>query len=79
VDTISRKRHQVLIGIIIDERKRAGLRQVELAKKLKKTQTWVSRLEQGGRRLDVVEFMRLAEVIGFDPVATIRQLSAIAH
>jgi transcriptional regulator with XRE-family HTH domain len=55
-----------LIELIMAERKNAGIRQVQLAKKLKKSQTWIARLEGGERRLDVIELLDLAEAIGFD-------------
>ena len=35
--------------------KRAGQTQVELAKKLKQTQSYVSKVERGERRLDLVQ------------------------
>jgi transcriptional regulator with XRE-family HTH domain len=44
----------------------AGISQIELAKKLKRSQTFVTRMETGRRRIDVVEYLELAEVIGFD-------------
>ncbi len=67
--TIRSKRHKQLIELVIAERKRAGIRQVQLAKKLKKSQTWIARLESGERRLDVIELLDLAEAIGFDAPA----------
>jgi transcriptional regulator with XRE-family HTH domain len=69
--TIRSKRHKKLIDLVVAERKQAGIRQVQLAKKLKRSQTWIARLESGERRLDVVEFLDLAEAIGFDAPATV--------
>jgi transcriptional regulator with XRE-family HTH domain len=66
VKTIHSKRHKRLIELVMAERKSAGIRQVQLAKKLKKSQTWIARLEGGERRLDVIELIDLAEAIGFD-------------
>jgi ribosome-binding protein aMBF1 (putative translation factor) len=66
VKTIYSKRHKRLIELVTAERKQAGIRQVQLAKKLKRSQTWIARLEGGERRLDVVELIDLAEAIGFD-------------
>jgi transcriptional regulator with XRE-family HTH domain len=71
VKTIHDERHKRLIELIIAERKQAGIRQVQLAKKLKRSQTWISRLESGERRLDVVELIDLAEAIGFDAPAIV--------
>jgi transcriptional regulator with XRE-family HTH domain len=71
VKTIHSKRHKRLIELVMAERKQAGIRQVQLAKKLKKSQTWIARLESGERRLDVIELIDLAEAIGFDAPAIV--------
>jgi transcriptional regulator with XRE-family HTH domain len=73
--TIRTKRHKELVQILVEERKRRGITQVGLAEQLGVSQTWIVRLESGGRRLDVVEFMALAEVIGFSPVKIIKALA----
>lgn len=41
---------------LVDMRKAAGLTQRQLAKRLKREHSFVSRIELGERRLDVVEF-----------------------
>jgi transcriptional regulator with XRE-family HTH domain len=73
VKTIRSKRHKRLIELVVAERKRPrppkwprGIGQVQLAKKIKRSQTWIARLEGGERRLDVIELIELAEAIGFD-------------
>jgi len=43
-------------------RKDSGLTQVEVAKKLRKPQSWVSKSESGERRLDPVELCALARI-----------------
>jgi transcriptional regulator with XRE-family HTH domain len=77
VATIHTKQHKRLIGLLIAERKKAGLVQNDLAAKLKRSQTWVARTESGGRRIDVVEFLALTKAIGIDPVKIIKQLRQI--
>jgi transcriptional regulator with XRE-family HTH domain len=42
----------------------AGLTQVHVAKKLRKPQSFVSKIESGERRLDFVEVQRLAKLYG---------------
>ena len=49
------------------ERKRLGITQVDLATRLGKPQSFVSAYESGQRRLDLVEFLRLAKALGLDP------------
>ena len=49
--------------------------QVELAKRLKKTQQFVSKVELGDRRIDVVEFYAIVRALGADPVEVFRQMA----
>lgn len=53
--------------LIISRRKRYGKSQEEVAAILTKPQSFVSKYEQGERRLDVIEFLEVAAAIGFDP------------
>lgn len=48
-------------------RKKAGLSQDELASKLGKPQSFVSAYERGQRRVDVLEFLRIAKILDADP------------
>lgn len=45
----------------------ASLRQVDLAKPLKRRQDYISYVETGQKLVEVVELMEWAEAIGFDP------------
>ena len=54
-------------SLLREERKAARLTQADVAAGLRKPQSFVSKYEQGERRLDVVEFLHIARVIGFDP------------
>jgi transcriptional regulator with XRE-family HTH domain len=48
--------------------------QADLAARLGEYQSFVARLESGQRRVDVVEFLALAEALGFDPTRAISAL-----
>ena len=74
---IGSARHRALIDLVVKERKRSGLTQQQLAEQLGEYQSFVARLESGQRRLDVVEFLVLSEILEFDPVKAIRMLSRI--
>jgi transcriptional regulator with XRE-family HTH domain len=63
-----------MIEILVDARKQAGIRQAELARRVGKTQTFVTRFEAGQRRIDAIELLALCEIIGIDPVKVVRAL-----
>lgn len=63
-----------LAALLIEQRLKAGLRQVDLAKKLGVYQSWVTHMESGQRRIDVVELIELGKAIGFDPARLVRVL-----
>lgn len=50
----------------------ANLKQQDVAARLDQPQSFVAKYESGERRLDVVEFIEVAEAIGFDPADFIR-------
>lgn len=74
--TLQSSRHQVLKEFLIEKRKKAGLTQTEVAKKLRRYQSFVANVETGQRKLDVVELLAFAEAIGFDPREAIKRLLA---
>lgn len=59
---------------LADSRRNAGLSQQEVARRLGKPQSYVSKFETGERRLDVVEFLDIADVIGVDPIKFVRSI-----
>lgn len=76
--TLTSKRHKALIELLIQYREKAGATQTELAKQLGEYQSFVARLESGQRRLDVVEFLRLAKLLNFNEMDVLKQLKRIA-
>ena len=55
-------KYQKLIEQLIQSRKEAGLMQSDVAKRLKKPQSYISKIETCQRRLDVLELMELAKL-----------------
>ena len=47
-------------------RKHAGLSQADVAQQLGKPQSFVSKYERGERRLDVIEFLEIAKIVGLN-------------
>lgn len=70
-NTLNSTRHRALIALLVQRRQDANLTQTELAEKLGEYQSFVARMESGQRRIDVVEFLEFAEVLGFDPAKAI--------
>lgn len=62
----SEPRYKELIARLEDERKRQNLKQEEVAGRLGRHQQFVSRYENGQRRLDVVEFLDVVDALGMD-------------
>ncbi len=59
--------YSTLLEVLIDARKASHVTQVELAKRLRKPQPWVSKYESGVRRIDVVEFVAITRSLGLKP------------
>jgi len=58
--------HQHLVEVLVEARRKAGLTQAELAARLGKDQSFISIIERGQRRVDVIEFMVLADALKLD-------------
>jgi len=67
-------RYIKLIGILADARKSAGISQAVLAERLDCLQTFVSKYERRERRLDIIEFLDVAQALNLDPCKVIRHL-----
>jgi transcriptional regulator with XRE-family HTH domain len=62
--------------ILLNEaRQSANLTQSELAKRIGRPQSFVSKFERGERRLDVVEFLEIAEALSIDVPAFLATLA----
>jgi len=73
--SIYTKRHEILIGCLVEARKTAGFTQQALADELGKPQSFVAKYENGERRLDVVEFIEIAEILDFNTAAIIQDVT----
>jgi transcriptional regulator with XRE-family HTH domain len=60
---------------LVAAREAAGLTQIQLAEKLTRTQSFVSKYELGERRLDVVEFVLVCRCIGVAPSKILARIS----
>ena len=53
-----------LVSLLREVRIEAGLTQMELAVRIERDQTFVSKYESGQRRLDVLEVREICQVVG---------------
>lgn len=65
--------YQLLLTLLKEARQNKGVTQVELAAKLGNTQTFVSKMERGERRLDAIELIEVLEALEVDPKAWLDQ------
>ncbi len=57
--------YQRLIAALKQARKARGITQMQLAEALGRPQSFIAKIESGERRLDVVEFVHLARLVGW--------------
>jgi transcriptional regulator with XRE-family HTH domain len=67
------RHYRSFLTLLRDLREQAGVTQVELGERLGNTQTFVSKIERGERRLDVVEFAEICDALGADPSTAFKQ------
>lgn len=67
--SLHRKEYKILLKLLYAKRMAAGLKQEELAKKLGVHQSFISKTENGERRLDFVELADFCTALGTDLTA----------
>ncbi len=66
--------YQRFLSLLREARREVGITQVELAARIRNRQVFVSKLERGERRMDVVDFIEYCEAAGIDAVALFEAL-----
>ena len=64
----------IICGRFWSRLEQAGLRQADVAQRLKRPQSYVSKIELGERRLDVVEYIQFARAVKADAVQIMREV-----
>lgn len=54
--------YKIVVSRLIEARNQSGLTQVDVTQKLKKPQSYISKIERGERRVDVTELSILAKI-----------------
>ena len=66
--------HAALCRLLLAAPRKAGLTQQDVAKRLKRPQSFVAKVEGGERRLDVLEFIDFTRAIEADMSKVLRAL-----
>jgi transcriptional regulator with XRE-family HTH domain len=72
--TLNSAKHSEFCALMVEAREKAGLTQHQLARRLRKPQSFVAKYEGGERRVDVIEFIWIAQAIGADAASLLRTL-----
>lgn len=72
--SIYSKRSKILRELIVRARKRANLTQLEVAKRLNRPQSFIAKVEGGERRIDLIEFIELSDILGINPNRAIEEI-----
>ncbi len=76
VRSVGTREYDALRDVLRETRESAGVSQEELSRRLGRPITYVGKVELGSRRLDVVEFMEIADGLGVDAVALLAEVKA---
>ncbi len=72
--SIHTRQHKVFRQLLKDVRAEKGLTQVDLARRLKRSQSFVAKCEVGERRLEIIELRQWCDAIGITLLAFISRL-----
>ena len=72
--TIYTREYDAVVRLLRAARKTAGITQIELAERLSLTQSLVSKMERGDRRLDIIEVRTICRAIGISFPEFVTQL-----
>ena len=71
--TIHTPEYHSLLAILRELRLSAGLTQVELSERVRRPQSFISKVERGERRLDIVELRQLCQELGVKLTDVVRR------
>jgi len=70
--------YQILSTLLRKHREAAGLTQIDVARRIKDTQSYVSKVERGDRRLDLVQFRVFCRAIGISLTDFVQEFDRLA-
>lgn len=72
--SVHTRNYRLFLELLIETRKEAGVTQEQLAKRLNRPQSFVSKCENGERRVDVIELLEILRAVGLDPAKFIKKI-----
>lgn len=66
--------YSVLLKLLRELREKADVSQIELAKRLETTQSFVTKYERGERRLDIIQLRTICQALGRPLTDVVREL-----
>lgn len=77
VTKLGTEEHKILLKLLKKIRVEAGLRQTDLAKKLRVPQSMISKYEVGERRIDLLELRDICAALGISLAEFVEQLETL--
>ncbi|MFO7305406.1 MAG: helix-turn-helix transcriptional regulator [Gammaproteobacteria bacterium] len=71
--------YDVLRQVLIESRIARGLTQQALAKKLGRQQSFIGKIENASRNIDVIEFIEVARALDMDPARLLAKVVKAAY
>ena len=71
--SLHRKEYKILLRLLYEKRTAADIKQEELAEKLGVHQSYISKTENGDRRIDLVELSDFCEALGVNLVELVNE------
>lgn len=69
-----RHMYEFLQKALVEARQSKGLTQTEVASRLGKPQSFVSKYESGERRLDIIEFLEVCQALSIKPNSILNKI-----
>lgn len=76
--TVENAEYFLLQGLIRRARESRGLSQRALSAKLGRMSSYVQKIENGERRIDVIEFLRICDLLEVSEISMLKELRAQA-
>ena len=77
--SLNTKKYQVFLELLYQARINSNLRQADLAAKLKVHQSFISKIESGERRIDLIELNQICDALNISLIDFVQTLTKKLH